>query len=201
MRVIFRTMFATLAMFLVATVFTFNASAQCGVADGKTTSASSAVERAPLLATSRAATLQSERLDSIFERWIVGFWRVNFIITGPTGEDIVIDAGFAQWHADGTEIMNSSKPPATSNFCLGVWERTARFTYKLNHFAISSTLNGDLVGIANIREDLTLDKSGNSYTGTFSIDQFDTKGNNIMHVAGKVVATRITVDTKPAELF
>jgi hypothetical protein len=30
----------------------------------------------------------------------------------------VIDAGFAQWHSDGTEIMNSHAP-ATSNFCLG----------------------------------------------------------------------------------
>jgi hypothetical protein len=202
MKVIFRTTFASLALFLVATVLASNASAQCGVTDGKTSSVSSSVERAaPLLAANRTATLQSERFDSIFAPWIVGFWRVNFIITTPTGEDVVIDAGFAQWHADGTEIMNSSKPPATSNFCLGVWERTALFTYKLNHFAISSTLNGDMVGIANIREDVILNKSGNAYTGTFSIDQFDTKGTNIMHVAGKVVATRITVDTKPAELF
>jgi hypothetical protein len=48
--------------------------------------------------------------------------------------------GFSQWHSDGTEILNSSRPPATSNFCLGVWEKTGPFAYKLNHFALSSDL-------------------------------------------------------------
>src|SRR3954451_20177789 len=55
---------------------------------------------------------------------IVGFWQVTFSIANPGGGDpIVIDKAFAQWHSDGTEIMNSSRPPITSNFCLGVWER------------------------------------------------------------------------------
>jgi len=103
--------------------------------------------------------------------------------------------GFSQWHSDGTEILNSSRPPATSNFCLGVWEKTGRSTYKLNHFALSSDLNGNLIGLANIREDVTLDASGNNYSGTFSIDQYDLAGNTLAHIVGNISASRITVDT------
>jgi len=201
MKTIFRQMFLSLALFLVAAVLSLNANAQCGTPNSQTPSASKLTERSvsPNAVHQTAASQGPE--NHLFEPAIVGFWRVKFIVKGPDDEDIVVDDAFAQWHADGTEIMNSSKPPATSNFCLGVWGRTAPLTYKLNHFAISSNLNGDLVGPANIREDVTLDKRGNTYTGTLSIDQFDTKGNNIMHVAGTVAATRITVNTKPEDLF
>ncbi len=53
---------------------------------------------------------------------IVGFWHVKFIAKGngfiPDGT--VIDMGFSQWHSDGTEILNSSRPPpATSAWVSG----------------------------------------------------------------------------------
>jgi hypothetical protein len=53
---------------------------------------------------------------------IIGFWHVTFISkgTGFIPDDTVVDKGFSQWHSDGPEILNSSRPPATSNFCLGV---------------------------------------------------------------------------------
>src|ERR1700689_644346 len=47
---------------------------------------------------------------------ITGLWKVTF-----TAGATQIDTGFAVWHSDGTEIMNSGdRPPMTSNFCLGV---------------------------------------------------------------------------------
>jgi len=92
-------------------------------------------------------------------------------------------------------------PPATSNFCLGVWEKTGNHTYKLNHFALSSDLHGKLIGPANIREEVTLDASGNSYTGKFTIDQFDLNGNTLAHVAGNISATRITIDTTIGDIL
>jgi hypothetical protein len=49
-------------------------------------------------------------------------WRFTMTVPGPNGATIVIDDGYSQWHADGTEIMNSgAHAPNTSNFCLGVW--------------------------------------------------------------------------------
>ncbi len=128
---------------------------------------------------------------------IVGFWKVKLISQGTEGipDGTMIDQGFAAWHSDHTEILNSSRPPATSSFCLGVWKKVSRFRYKLNHFAISSDLNGNLVGPANIREDIAISRDGNSYAGTFTIDQYDQTGNNLHHLQGEVTGTRIKVNT------
>jgi hypothetical protein len=159
----------------------------------------------PLKATQATASAQSSLSQQAAPAGaaIVGFWHVKFISkgTGFIPDGTVVDMGFSQWHSDGTEILNSSRPPATSNFCLGVWEKTGPFSYKLNHFALSSDLNGNMIGPANIREDVTLDAQGASYAGTFSIDQYDTSGNLLVHIIGEVKATRITVDTKVSDLL
>ncbi len=43
---------------------------------------------------------------------IVGFWRAKFISEGSSGipDGTLIDNPFVEWHADGTEIMNSPAP-------------------------------------------------------------------------------------------
>lgn len=134
---------------------------------------------------------------------IVGFWKVKFVSEGNSGipDDTVIDNAFVQWHSDGTEIMNSSRPPATGNFCLGAWQKSGASRYDLNHFALSSDPGGNLIGPAQIREQITLDRSGDKYEGTFTIDQFDLLGNPLAHVGGRITATRITVDTPVAEVL
>jgi len=127
---------------------------------------------------------------------VIGFWKVSFSVQGQ-----VIDSAFVQWHADGTEIMNSSRSPATQSFCLGVWERQNGRNYKLNHFALSFDPNGNFVGPANIREKITVADDGQTYSGNFTIDQYDTSGNVLAHVAGDITAFRITVNTPPSKIF
>lgn len=58
---------------------------------------------------------------------IVGFWKAQWISQDSTGipDGTVIDSPFVQWHDDNTEIINSTRVPATGNFCLGVWRTTA----------------------------------------------------------------------------
>jgi hypothetical protein len=128
---------------------------------------------------------------------IVGFWQITFTAKGNAGipDGAQIDKAFAQWHSDGTEIMNSSRPPITSSFCLGVWEKTAPGRYKLNHFAISWDQGNNLVGPANIRENVRLSRDGNSFMGTFTIDQYDQSGNTLAHVTGELSGKRIGVNT------
>src|ERR1044072_6868291 len=61
---------------------------------------------------------------------IVGFWHVDFIAEGNTNgipDGTSIDSAYVQWHSDGTEIMNSSRDPRTSSFCLGVWKKSGAF--------------------------------------------------------------------------
>ena len=73
------------------------------------------------------------------EASIVGMWHVIFTAQTLNGEPFsgVIDNSVVVWHSDGTEIMNSSRPAQDGNFCLGVWDQTGPFRYKLNHFALS----------------------------------------------------------------
>jgi hypothetical protein len=130
---------------------------------------------------------------------IVGLWKVKFTSKGNTGIGIPdgapIDDGYATWHSDGTEIMNSGRVPKTGSFCMGVWKQTGRSSYKLNHFALSWDPTGTtLIGPANIREEIVLDGNEKSYSGTFTIDQYDTEGHLLVHISGVVSAQRITAD-------
>ena len=122
---------------------------------------------------------------------ITVLWQVSFM-AGPTQ----IDTGFAVWHADGTEIMNSGdRAPLTSNFCVGVWKKINN-RYKLNHAAISWDSTGTVqVGAANIVENVGLAPNGNSFSGTFTITQYDMNGNVLATVSGNITGTRIDVDT------
>ncbi|WP_297695174.1 hypothetical protein [Phenylobacterium sp.] len=123
---------------------------------------------------------------------IIGMWSVQFFAGGN-----MIDFGYAQWHADGTEIMNSGgRSPASENFCLGVWAQTGPFSYKLNHFALSyDPGTGALNGKVNIKEDVTLDQKGAQFDGTFTIDVFDPNSNALLqHVGGRIVGRRVAVN-------
>jgi hypothetical protein len=129
---------------------------------------------------------------------VVGLWKFTFVSKGSTGipDGTIIDSGYATWHNDGTEIMNSGRAPMTGSFCMGVWVQTGDYTYALNHFALSWDPTGTmLVGPANIKESITLDYSGTAFTGTFTLTQYDTKGNTLQTVTGTITATRINVDS------
>ncbi|HZZ38731.1 MAG TPA: hypothetical protein VFE06_06355 [Acidobacteriaceae bacterium] len=139
---------------------------------------------------------------------IVGFWHVKFVV-GSGSSAQTIDAGYSQWHSDGTEIMNSGgRPPVTTSFCLGVWKQVGYRQYKLNHFAASwdptpatNAPYGTLMGPAQIQEDVTVGPDGNHFSGTFTIDQYLENGNLQAHVAGNITGTRITVSTPHSSIF
>src|ERR1700691_6716166 len=119
---------AGLGFILIGAFLTAMAAAQCGSPPAKLhKQAWRLVDPAALL------TQAADTVDPI-----VGMWHVMFTAEGnsegpPDGTPI--DNALVVWHAEGTEIMNSGRPPQDGNFCMGVWEQTGRFTYKLNHFA------------------------------------------------------------------
>jgi hypothetical protein len=202
MKTMFGTLKATLGVAILATVFASLANAQCmnvgvskrGASMLRHQSWNGAFSPAWFKLASYGDTEASPSAD---RDPIVGFWRVDLISEGNSGipDGTVLDAGFTQWHSDGTEILNSSRAPATQSFCLGVWEKTGPSKYKLNHFPLSWNPDGTLLGPANIREEITLSPDHNSYVGTFTLDQYNTGGNLLVHLAGQVKAKRITVNT------
>jgi hypothetical protein len=128
-----------------------------------------------------------------------GTWKEHWISEGSGGipDGTEIDAGYAQWHSDGTEInVSGLRSPLTGNVCLGEWKKIGARSYQLNHFGISYDSTGlNLVGPARIQQWLTLDEKGNATSGKFTIDQWDESGNLLAHIQGKVIGTRVTMET------
>ena len=193
---------ANLAVFALALFALPEANAVCGVPKAAVSPSSFY----PLLGQPRLLTASYEDHENYQEHSIVGFWHVKFISKGsgavaPDGAEI--DAGYAQWHSDHTEIMNSGgRSPLTGDFCLGVWKQVGERTYKLNHFAAGWDGNGmNLIGPANIKETVTVDRDGESFAGTFTIDQYTEAGNRAVHLQGIIRGTRITVSTPPTSVF
>jgi len=185
-----------------STLFVSQALAGCGDPSNLQSSLAFAP---PLAVQLRTAYMQpeisAERATS--EVSIVGMWSFQFIAKGNTNHNpalpdgAIVDFGYTQWHSDGTEITNSGgRSPAVENFCLGVWGRTGFNAYELNHFAFNyDAATGKMTGLLQVREQVTLSPSGNSFSGTFTIDVFDTNQKQIDHVIGNIVGTRVTVDT------
>ncbi len=133
------------------------------------------------------------------EPTIVGTWKEHWISEGskniPDGTEI--DAGYAQWHSDHTEInVSGLRSPLTGNVCMGEWEKTGVRTYRMNHFGISYDSTGlNLVGPARIQQWLVLNEKGTATSGKFTIDQYEESGNLLAHIQGKIIGTRVTMDT------
>jgi hypothetical protein len=192
----------TLAAVLLGVVCVSTATAQCGSFRLHNAGAIE-LQAFPGVTQFQRASLSLAAAPQGTDDRIVGFWKVKFVAEGNPGipDDTVIDNAFVVWHGDGTEIMNSSRPPATGNFCLGVWQKSGPSRYELNHFGLSSDPGGKLIGPAQIREQVTLDRGGDRYEGTFTIDQYDLSGNPGPHVSGRITGTRITVDTPVADVL
>ena len=128
---------------------------------------------------------------------IVGLWHVVFTTTSndvgiPPGA--VIDNAYVTWHSDGTELMNSSRPPMTGSFCMGVWAQVPPRSYRLKHIALAWDNSGTVfVGPLIATEDVTVNPTAQSYEGTFVFDQYAADGTTrLAHIEGTLAATRIT---------
>jgi hypothetical protein len=206
MKTSLRRLIVAVGVILIGTILTARASAECVSLDGPKALKPQSWEGNELFHQG-SLLLVSDNDDPI-----VGMWQVKFTAEGNTGsmappDGMVIDNAFVQWHSDGTEIMNSGRPAQDGNFCLGVWKKTGKSSYKLNHFALGNTTDNGATGIGNpagptqIRENITLSRDGNSYTGWFTLDAYNTSGTNVAHIVGKICATRITVNTSASSVM
>jgi hypothetical protein len=107
-----------------------------------------------------------------------------------------VDTGYVTWHADGTELMNSGRAPMTGSFCMGVWRQIGRNTFRLNHYALAWDDSGkNFVALVNIREEVTVDRSGRKYSGTFVQTVYSPDGGTVYdRITGTVSASRVTPD-------
>ena len=67
-------------------------------------------------------------------------------------------------------------------------------SYKTKHPSFYFDLNGNLLGTVTIRVAVTVDKKGDTFSGSSSIDAFDNFGNLIFQGTNTIKGTRITAD-------
>ena len=138
---------------------------------------------------------------------ITGLYEITMTAegNGPTGlpDGAPVDHAYVQWHADGTEIMNSGRPAADATFCIGTSPQAGAGTNTLNHLLRPREQSVDIdnifVGPASIQETVTLSRDGSSYSGTFVLTQYDTNYNIILPggipIKGTVKGTRKTINS------
>jgi hypothetical protein len=157
---------------------------------------------------------------SFFRAPIVGLWAFKYTSKGNMAtlgipDGVPIDNGNTAWFADGNEItFSGARNPIVGATCIGVWKQTGERTYVLNHIGLSWNPlaasaapagpgnpgggPGASDGPAFIKQYVTLSRDGQSYTGTFAINQLMPDGKTPAlpaPIKGTITATRVTVDT------
>jgi hypothetical protein len=139
---------------------------------------------------------------------IVGLWKV---VVTQNGTEIL--RGFDIYNRDRTEVLAEFHDPRTGNVCLGVWSKSGPRTYKLlhpafrwNHLLDESMiqpplLNQSWTGYRIVSEEVTVDPSGDSFSGTFTVRRFSTTGVFQGQTDARISGERITADTPEANLF
>jgi hypothetical protein len=133
---------------------------------------------------------------------IVGFWQATWkdAISGQ-----VVNQVWDVWHSDRTETQNDTTNTILSNVCQGAWVSLGKRTFGLTHpgfnFLTSPPAPEDQEGNLDtsssilILERVTVDKNGNSFSGTGIIKTF--AGTNPYDPNATVLGTEnITITAK-----
>src|SRR5579863_3585738 len=141
---------------------------------------------------------------------VIGLWEFEFHLKGAQNglpDGALFDWGLATWHSDGTEIQFSAgRVPSAGDVCMGAWREIERGTFKLHHIALGLTppdASGTFLGPAIIQATVTVDPSGNSYSGPYSITlypgspdngtEFSETGPAMAVFSGMITAKRVLV--------
>jgi hypothetical protein len=196
----------TLGVVLSLTIFSQWATASCGDASEFGTTLHRQSWQSPDSLQSGSLLRIGDASDPIVSMWHVTFTAEGNELGPPDGTPI--DNALVLWHADGTELMNSARPPQDGQWCMGIWKKTGRSRYLLSHIPwFGNDTTGAPSGIGNPQgpsrfyEKITLSRDDKHYTGTFTLDGYDTSGNPVAHIIGVIDATRVTLDTTVPDLF
>ena len=75
---------------------------------------------------------------------------------------------------------------------MGVWKPTGIRRYHLTHYALSYDTSGTLNAKVIIKEDVTVNTSGTTYTGPFTLSVYDPNSSALLQqVTGQVTGQRV----------
>lgn len=222
MKTMSKTVTATLGVGVLGAIFATQASASCSYPEQKATP-SPWQQRQPGQAQARFTPAVYRPGEANFTAFtpvgdegnenasIVGLWEFEVHLKGAQNglpDNALFDWGLATWHDDGTEIQFSAgRPPSAGDVCMGAWQQVGRSKFKLHHIALGLTppaSTGTFVGPAIISAQVTVDPSGNSYTGQYTINvypgspdngtEFNESGTPLVTFIGTITAKRVTAN-------
>lgn len=105
------------------------------------------------------------------------------------------------FHSDGTFIETSLTDylPPQGTPGQGVWEKTGNREFALTFYGVlvGNVSTPDFAGTYKVRSKLTLDESGDQYSGPFIVDVFDPAGNLVATLDGTAHARRAVSEPLP----
>jgi hypothetical protein len=124
-----------------------------------------------------------------------GSWLYTVTIPGYTFQGIeTYSLGGGYTEAD----QLSFSPFAVASAGHGAWKMTGPRTFELTYLNLTfdSFASGNPTGTLKVRQTTTIDKSGNSYTGSGDYTYYDLAGNPIPNISGTftITAKRIVVE-------
>jgi hypothetical protein len=124
-----------------------------------------------------------------------GSWLYTVTIPGYTFQGIeTYSVGGGYTEAD----QLSFSPYAVASAGHGAWKMTGVRTFELTYLNLTfdSFGSGNPTGTLKVRQTTTIDKSGNSYTGSGDYTYYDLAGNPILSISGTftITAKRILVE-------
>ena len=143
----------------------------------------------PMILLAAGHVMLSSPLQAAGNPPIVGLWTRT--VTDPNDPDTILSLGFQAYHSDHTEMINDTNPPVAGNNCLGTWIYVGGRTVKLEHTAWLFDESGNAIGTLRIRDTVTVDPSGEAYSGTSALAVCDINVENCADVAtGNVAGVR-----------
>jgi len=177
-------------LFVIIGAFSTVAMAQCGASFTALAEAAAAIRSQTQMPVAKAVTGVNDRLtDNDGRNSIVGLWHIRFMIGTNT-----IQEAFQIWNEGGTEAHNPNVDPRGGSICFGAWEAGPHRSYRLTHRVWNYDTNGTFLGTIHLSENLTVGRTGDSHSGTFTLDFYDPNGVFQFSVPGDVVGERISVE-------
>ena len=95
-----------------------------------------------------------------------------------------------------SEVELSFSPDAVASAGHGAWKSTVRADFLLTYanLTFDKFSTGVPTGTSKVRQTATIDKTGNSYSGSGDFNYFDTDGSPVFGGTFTVTATRILVE-------
>ena len=149
----------------------------------------------PTAAQAQNATESIAQLIGSLSQGPEGSWLYTVTIPEYTFQGIeTYSVGGANTEAD----QLSFNPLAVASAGHRAWKMTGARTFDLTYLNLTfdSFSSGNPTGTLEVRQTTTIDKSGNSYTGTGDYTYYDLAGNPIPNISGTftITAKRIVVE-------